>query len=122
VQQGTGFKVHEERCAVEAQRSFRFCGRHGLAVTIQVPALWRSAAGETRQVELPSGNLADVLNALVEQFPSLGAHLFDEKGEVRSAINLFVNQEHVRFRGGLSMLLQDGDEVYIVPMISGGRR
>jgi len=105
-----------------AQRSFRFCGRHGLAVTIKVPALWRSAAGGTRQVELPTGNLADVLNALVEQFPSLGTHLFDEKGEVRSAINLFVNQEHVRFRGGLSMPLHDGDEVYIVPMISGGSR
>ena len=91
-------------------------------VTIRIPALWRSAAGGACQAELPTGCLADVLNALVGRFPSLGAHLFDERGEVRSAINLFVNQEHVRFRGGLSAPLQDGDEVYIVPMISGGDR
>ena len=91
-----------------------------MAVTIKIPALWRPAAGGAGQVDLPAGNLADVLNALVERLPSLSTHLFDERGEVRSAINLFVNQEHVRFRGGLSMPLQDGDEVYIVPMISGG--
>jgi molybdopterin synthase sulfur carrier subunit len=105
-----------------AQRSFYFYRRHDLAVTIRIPALWRSAAGGALQVELPTGNLADVLNALVERLPSLGTQLFDERGEVRSAINLFVNQEHVRFRGGLSAPLQDGDEVYIVPMISGGDR
>jgi len=99
-----------------------FLREAGLAVTIKVPALWRSAAGGALQVELPAGNLADVLNALVERLPSLGTHVFDEKGEVRSAINLFVNQEHVRFRGGLAVPLQDGDEVYIVPMISGGSR
>jgi MoaD family protein len=93
-----------------------------LAVTIKIPALWRSAAGGARQVELTAGSLADVLKALVERFPSLGTHLFNEKGEVQNAINLFVNQEHVRFRGGLSVPLQDGDEVYIVPMISGGSR
>ena len=93
-----------------------------MAVTIKIPALWRPAAGGAGQVDLPAGNLADVLHALVEQFPSLGTHLFDEMGEVQNAVNLFVNQEHVRFRGGLSMPLQDGDEVYIVPMISGGNR
>jgi len=93
-----------------------------LAVTIRIPALWRSAVEGTRQVELPTGSLADVLKALVERFPSLGTYLFDEKGEVQNAINLFVNQEHMRFRGGLSAQLQDGDEVYIVPMISGGSR
>lgn len=73
-------------------------------------------------MELPAGSLAGVLAALVERFPSLGTQLFDETGQVCSAINLFVNQEHVRFRGGLSAPLQDGDEVYIVPMISGGNR
>jgi molybdopterin synthase sulfur carrier subunit len=93
-----------------------------LAVIIKIPALWRPAVGGTSQVELQASNLADVLNALVERFPSLGAHLLDERGEVRGAINLFVNQEHVRFRGGLSVPLQDGDQVYIVPMISGGGR
>ncbi len=93
-----------------------------MVVTIKIPAWWRSAVGGALQVELPTGSLANVLDALVEQFPSLGTHLFDDKGEVRSAINLFVNQEHVRFRGGLSGPLQDGDEIYIVPMISGGTR
>jgi molybdopterin converting factor small subunit len=93
-----------------------------VAVTIRVPALWRPAAGGAGQVELPAGNLTDVLGALIEQFPALGAHLLDERGEVRASINLFVNMEHVRFRGGLAAPLRDGDEVYIVPMITGGGR
>jgi molybdopterin converting factor small subunit len=63
-----------------------------------------------------------MLKVLVERFPALRACLFDDKGEVHGAINLFVNQEHVRFRGGLSELLRDGDQVYIVPMITGGNR
>lgn len=93
-----------------------------MAVTIKIPALWRPAAGGASQVELPAGALADVLNVLVERFPPLGPHLFDERGDVHRAIHLFVNREHVRFRGGLSAPLRDDDEVYIVPMISGGRR
>ena len=59
-----------------------------MAVTIKIPALWRTAAGGAGQVDLPAGSLADVLNALVERLPSLGARLFDEKGEVRSAIDI----------------------------------
>jgi molybdopterin synthase sulfur carrier subunit len=93
-----------------------------LAVMIRIPPPWRPAVGGASQVELPAGSLADVLAALIEQFPPFGAYLLDERGEVRTSINLFVNQEHVRFRGGLSAPLRDGDEVYIVPMIAGGSR
>jgi molybdopterin converting factor small subunit len=91
-----------------------------VAITIRIPPLWRSSVGGVKQVELPAGNLPDVLDALIERFPPLGTHLFDERGEIRASLHLFVNQENVRFRGGLSAHLRDGDEVYIVPMITGG--
>lgn len=95
--------------------------RRDLAITMRIPALWRPVVG-ANHVELEADNLSAALHALVGQFPLLGDQLFDERGEVREAINLFVNDEHVRYRGGLSAPLRDGDEVYIVPMISGGSR
>jgi molybdopterin synthase sulfur carrier subunit len=64
--------------------------------------------------------VAAALAALAKQFPRLNSQLFNERQEVNEALNLFVNGEHTRFRGGMLAPLQDGDEVYIVPMITGG--
>jgi MoaD family protein len=88
-------------------------------ITIKIPALWRPVIGASH-VELHANRVCDALDMLVQQFPQLRAQLFDEKGDVHEILNLFVNNEHIRFRGGLAAPLSDGDEVYIVPMITGG--
>ncbi len=93
-----------------------------MAVTVRIPPVWRSSTGGAGQVEASPGDMSQVLAGLVEQFPALRSQLLDDQGQVRAAVNLFVNGEHVRFRGGLSSALRDGDEVYIVPMITGGSR
>jgi len=91
-----------------------------LAVTIRIPAAWREATDHTERIELPAGDLAVALAALVERFPALRSQVYGADGQVRSALNIFVNREHVRYRGGLSAALHDGDELYIIPMVTGG--
>jgi MoaD family protein len=89
-------------------------------ITIKVPALWKPIT-QASHVEVQACTVADALQELIKRYPHLGSQLFTEEKEVSDAIHLFVNNEHIRFHGGLDAPLHDGDEVYIVPMISGGR-
>ena len=71
-------------------------------------------------MQVPPGSLLQVLQAAVELHPALSDCIFMPAGEVQPALNFFINQEHVRYLGGLQASVQDGDEIYIVPMITGG--
>lgn len=89
-------------------------------VTIRIPSLWRSACQIEPVVQVPPGSLLQALQALGERYPPLRQFLFTPQGEVLPALNFFVNREHVRYHGGLLTDLRDGDEIYIVPLITGG--
>lgn len=89
-------------------------------VTIKIPTLWRSACQNEPVVQVLPGNLSQALQAAVELYPLLGQYLFTPQGELHPALNLFVNREHIRYQGGLQVDLRDGDEIYIIPMITGG--
>ena len=71
-------------------------------------------------MEVSPGSLREVLQAAVEQYPALETYLFTSTREVYPALNFFINQEHIRYLGGMQASVQDGDEIYIVPMITGG--
>lgn len=89
-------------------------------VEIKIPSIWRSVCDKKAVIQVPHGSLLHVLQAAVELYPALENLLFTSAGEVQPALNLFINQQHVRYLGGLQASVQAGDEIYIVPMISGG--
>jgi molybdopterin synthase sulfur carrier subunit len=89
-------------------------------VTIKIPSIWRSACQGESVVLVQAGNLFRALQAAVEQYPLLGTYLFIPTGEVNPVLNFFINQEHVRYMGGLQAPVEEGDEIYVVPMITGG--
>lgn len=89
-------------------------------VKVKIPTIWRTVSNSKTIVQVPDGSLLEVLQAVVELHPALGNYLFTPTGEVHPALNFFINQEHVRYLGGLQASVQDGDEIYIVPMITGG--
>lgn len=93
-----------------------------LMVTIRIPTLWRSCSDWAAAAQVTPGSLLQVLHELVTVYPLLRPHLFDDSGQVHSHLNFFINQEHVRFHGGLTATVNIGDEIYIVPMITGGTR
>ena len=91
-----------------------------MTVTVQIPtALRRLTAGNAR-VSCNVANLGELFSALDQQFPDLRPHLRDERGEVRRFLNVYVNEEDIRFLGGNAYVFQEGDEVLLVPSIAGG--
>jgi sulfur-carrier protein len=91
-----------------------------MTVTVQIPtALRRLTAGNAR-LTCSASNLGELFSVLDRQFPELKPHLRDEAGETRRFLNVYVNEEDIRFLGGNSYSFQDGDEILLVPSIAGG--
>ncbi|MBV8050739.1 MAG: MoaD/ThiS family protein [Acidobacteriaceae bacterium] len=91
-----------------------------MPITVQIPTPLRRLTGGTGKVTCSAANLGELFSALDQQFPDLKPHLRDEGGEVRRFLNIYVNEEDIRFLGGNSYAFQDGDEVLLVPSIAGG--
>ena len=74
-------------------------------------------------VDLPAGppaTVGEALRRLSAQHPDARAAWTDESGRLRESLQIFVNGESLRYRGGLDSPLADGDEVYVIPLIAGG--
>jgi sulfur-carrier protein len=69
-----------------------------------------------------AANLGELFSILDEKFPELKPHLRDEAGQLRRFLNIYVNDEDIRFLGGPAYSFQEGDEVLLVPSIAGGTR
>ena len=92
-----------------------------MPVTVRIPTPLRAIAKGNASVEAKGGTIGDVIGDLEHQFPGLRERLVDESGELRRFINIYVNQEDIRFLDNQATALKDGDEVAIVPAIAGGR-
>jgi molybdopterin converting factor small subunit len=91
-----------------------------MTITVQIPTALRRHTAGTGRITCSAENLDELFTALDEQFPDLKPHLRDEAGKVRRFLNVYVNEEDIRFLGGASYAFQDGDEVLLVPSIAGG--
>lgn len=91
-----------------------------MTVTIQVPWPLRIFSGAPAEIPLAAASVRDALAELERSHPSLYAGICDETGKVRRHVNLFVNNTHIRDRGGLDSALAPGDTVFIMPAVSGG--
>jgi sulfur-carrier protein len=91
-----------------------------MTVTVQIPTALRRLTSGNARVTCSAANLEQLFSALDRQFPDLKPHLHDEAGQTRRFLNVYVNEEDIRFLGGKSYAFQDGDEVLLVPSIAGG--
>ncbi len=91
-----------------------------MSITVQIPTPLRRLTNGTASVACEAANLQELLTALDQKFPDLRPHLRDESGEVRRFLNIYVNDEDIRFLGGAAYAFQEGDEVLLVPSIAGG--
>jgi sulfur-carrier protein len=89
-------------------------------ITVQIPTALRRHTGGSGRVTCRAANLNELFSALDEKFPDLKPHLRDEAGQLRRFLNVYVNEEDIRFLGGPSYTFQDGDEILLVPSIAGG--
>jgi MoaD family protein len=89
-------------------------------ITVLIPGPLRKYCEGTSEIALAATNLRGVLEELERRHPALHRNVCDETGAVRRHINLFVNTDHMRDRNGLDTPLAAGDEVTILPAVSGG--
>lgn len=89
-------------------------------VTVRVPTTLRMLTAGASEVAVTGGTLAEVLDALEASHPGFRRHLLDESGGLRRFVNVFVNDDDVRFLGGLDTPVADGETVSIVPAVAGG--
>jgi molybdopterin synthase sulfur carrier subunit len=91
-----------------------------MTVTVRIPTQLRELSGGQAEVALEPGPLSDVLAALDAAHPGFAGRLFDEGGELRRFVNVFVADEDIRFLDGVGTVVDDGQVVSIVPAVAGG--
>jgi adenylyltransferase/sulfurtransferase len=92
-----------------------------MAVKVMIPTPLRAYAGKQQSVEVSATNVGEALKALITQFADLKKHLYNDEGKLRSFVNVYVNDEDIRFAQKDATPVKDGDVVSIVPSIAGGR-
>ena len=91
-----------------------------MSIKVQIPSALRRHTDGVGQLNCSAANLDELFSTLDTKFPALKPHLRDEAGQVRRFLNIYVNEEDIRFLGGNSYAFHDGDEVLLVPSIAGG--
>jgi molybdopterin synthase sulfur carrier subunit len=91
-----------------------------MAVTVRIPTQLRELSGGAAEVSAARGSLATVLAGLETAHPGFRERLFDDQGELRRFVNVFVDDEDIRFLDGVDTEVKDGATVSIVPAVAGG--
>ena len=87
---------------------------------IHIPTPLRQYAGKQSAVDVPAGTVGQALNGLVSQHPDLRRHLYTEEGKLRAFVNVYLNDEDIRYLQKEDTPVKEGDNISIVPSIAGG--
>lgn len=89
-------------------------------ITVRIPTPLRTLTKGQGEVKASAATVAEMIETLNGAHPGIKDRLCDDKGELRRFVNIYVNEEDIRFLSGKDTTLKDGDEVSIVPAIAGG--
>ena len=89
-------------------------------VSVRLPTVLRPAANGQSVVEVGGTNVGDVVEELISGYPALATNLVDDDGGLRRFVNVYVNDEDIRFLEKLDTPVTGGDEVTILPAVAGG--
>ena len=91
-----------------------------MSVTVRIPTPLRTATGGASTAEVEGADVGEVVAALERAHPGIGERLLDDGGKIRRFVNVYVDDEDVRFAGGLATPVPDGATVSIIPAVAGG--
>ncbi len=91
-----------------------------MAITVRIPTPLRSLTGGADEVAIEGRTVGEVIENLEKKHPGIKERVCDEKGNVRRFVNIYANEEDIRFLDNLASAVKDGDSVSIVPAIAGG--
>lgn len=90
-----------------------------MAVEVRIPTILRPFTGGEKAVPADGATLGEVVTSLEANHPGIGERLLED-GELRRFVNVYVNDEDVRFLDGLATPIADGDSITILPAVAGG--
>ena len=93
-----------------------------MPVAIRLPTVLRAQAGGAAVVELEGATIGEVLSSLVAAHPGLAGQVVGEDGSLNRFVNVYVNDDDVRYLQKLDTPVADGDEISILPAVAGGAR
>lgn len=91
-----------------------------MSVNVRIPTPLRNLTGQKDTVQARGGTVGEVIDDLQRQFPGLRERLCDDKGELRRFVNVYLNDEDIRFLKGRETPVKEGDDLSIIPAIAGG--
>lgn len=92
-----------------------------MAVTIKLPTVLRPHAGGEKQVDAAGATVGEVIGDLVGRYPALEEQLFETGGSsLRRFVNVYLNDDDIRYLGGLEAGVSEGDRLTILPAVAGG--
>lgn len=92
-----------------------------MTVAVRIPTPLRKLTAGADEVNIEGATIGDLIDNLEAAHPGMKERLCDENGEIRRFVNVYLNDEDVRFLDGRNTALKDSDEVSIVPAIAGGK-
>jgi sulfur-carrier protein len=91
-----------------------------MSVKVRIPTQLRPLAGGAGEVEVEGGTVGDALKALDASYPGFSERLFDENGDLRRFVNVFLGEEDIRFLDGIGTAVPAGAVVSVIPAVAGG--
>lgn len=91
-----------------------------MSATVRIPTILRTYTGGAAEVTADGATLQEVLDSLDAQYAGIAARVIDESGQLRRFVNVYVNDDDVRFLEGLATPVPDGASLSIIPAVAGG--
>jgi len=91
-----------------------------MAITVRIPTILRTYTGGSAEVAVEGATLAAVIEELEANHTGISARILDDTGKLRRFVNVYVNDDDVRFAEGLETEIKDGSSVSIIPAVAGG--
>ena len=92
------------------------------SVKVRIPTPLRKITNDLEEVEANGANISEIIVDLEANYPGLKERICEEDGTLRRFVNIYLNDEDIRFADNMDTSLKDGDELSIIPAIAGGRR
>ena len=91
-----------------------------MPVKVRIPTPLQKLTNEQEEVDVKASSIRDLIGTLEKNYPGIKDRICDESGNIRRFVNIFLNEEDIRFLGKENTSLKDGDVVSIIPAIAGG--
>ena len=87
---------------------------------VRIPTPLRKLTNNEELIEVNASTVGEIISELQSRYPGFQERLLDDSGQIRRFVNIYVNEEDVRFLDNQNTVLKEGDEVSIIPAIAGG--